>query len=324
MLAVAATCLVVALAAPTAGAAGAGSSKAKASQKAKASVTKKRLARDIRAIRTRANSNRRNIAALRTSLTTLGTDLRSAISGGDKTVDDKVNAIVGVVTPILQQLGQGSLDLKAGLEKLAAATTENLLLLKDGLEKAGAGLTSLQSYLGATEYGIGQVVIAQPALAPQAGSFVVTPDIPDTVQQAQTTQQFIAQHTGALVVAYGVRSGESDGTGAALPAAHCKVTVTNESKGAGDANTVNQSTETTAANPGLGGLPFQPVNTKSALTSTTPANAGFPFGLKTNNDEEDADVTQNFVSGVVVATGDTYTVGLSCVDTSPDADDPTA
>jgi hypothetical protein len=68
--------------------------------------------------------------------------------------------------------------------------------------------------------------------------------------------------------------------------------------------------------------PFQPVDNKSALTSTDPANAGFPFGLKTNG--ADADLTTNFVSSINVTAGDTYTVGMACVDTSPHATDPSA
>ena len=65
--------------------------------------------------------------------------------------------------------------------------------------------------------------------------------------------------------------------------------------------------------PGLG---------QQTLTSTDPANAGFPFGLKSSG--ADADQTTTFVSSVAVSTGDTYTVGLSCVDTSADANDPSA
>jgi hypothetical protein len=109
-----------------------------------------------------------------------------------------------------------------------------------------------------------------------------------------------------------VRSNESDGTSTSNPAAHCKVTVTNEAG----------ATQTTAANPALGGLPFQPVNARSALTSTIAANAGFPFGLKTVSPDEDKTVT--FVSSVPISAGDTYTAGLSCVDTSASSTDPTA
>jgi hypothetical protein len=221
------------------------------------------------------------------------TDLKTLASG----IDTRLKVIEGAAPQIIDGLGQ----LKTAAEQL-----------KTGLETAGAGLNSLKTLAGATEYGIGQVVVLVPAATPQAGSFVVTPDIPDTIQQAQTTQQFVSGHAGNLAVAYGVRSGESDGTGASLPAALCKVTVTNE----------GGTTETTAPNVGIGGLPFQPVNNKSTLTSTDPANAGFPFGLKASG--ADADQTSTFVSSVAVGVGETYTVGLSCVDTSASSSDPSA
>jgi hypothetical protein len=214
-------------------------------------------------------------------------------------IDDRLKVIEGAAPQIIKGLG----DLK-----------DASLALKAGLETAGAGLTSLKTLATSQEYGIGQVIVLTPGPSPQVGSFVETPDIPDAVQQAQTTQQFVATSTGNLAVAYGVRSNESDGTGAAKPAAVCKVTVTNE----------GGTTETTLPNAALGGQPFQPVNNKSAMTSTTPANAGFPFGLKTDNTAGDADQTTTFVSSVAVTNGDTYTVGLSCVDTSPDATDPSA
>ena len=191
----------------------------------------------------------------------------------------------------------------------APAVLKGLNDLKTGLEAAGAGLVGLRTLATSQEYGFGQVLSGA---TPEAGSFVVTPDIPDTVQQAQTTQQFVAQAAGNVTVLYGVRSNESDGTGAADPAAACKVTVTNEAG----------VTETTAPNATLGGVPFQFVPTKSVLTSTVPANAGFPFGLKTA--APDADVTVAFGSAVPIAIGETYTVGLSCVDTSPNANDPSA
>lgn len=152
----------------------------------------------------------------------------------------------------------------------------------------------------------------EPAANPQEGSFIVTPDIPDAVQQAMTTQQFIAQQSGDLLVSYGVRSNESDGTGSSNPAALCRVTVNNETGETGG----------TGPNASLGGLPFQPVNTKSALTSTDPANAGFPFGLKTSG--ADADSTTVLPTTVTVTAGQPYTVGLSCVDTSASSSDPSA
>ena len=196
----------------------------------------------------------------------------------------------------------------------APAIIKGLTDLKTGLEAAGAGLTSLQKLATSQEYGFGQVIVleAGPTPNPQEGSFIQTPDIPDTVQQGMTTQQFVAQNDGTLIVAYGVRSNETDGTGASNPAAACKVTVTNQT---GDI-------ATTAQEPLLGNVPFQFVPTKSTLTSTVAGNQGFPFGLKTV--APDADVTQNLTTAVAVATGESYTVGMSCVDTTPSSTDPSA
>ncbi|HEX8086816.1 MAG TPA: hypothetical protein VF529_21190 [Solirubrobacteraceae bacterium] len=314
MLAVAATCLVAALVgAPTAGAASSSGNHAKA----QSAVTKKKLARDIASVRRRTNAARRTLRTLGRTIAALQTSLNDVRTKGEGT-QGQVNGILAAVPQVLDaltQLRDGSLALKAGLETLATKTTEGFNTVTGVLTQLGNGLTDVGDFLGATEYGFGQVIVLQPAPAGQAGSFIVTPDIPDTVQQAMTHQEFIAQHTGTLAVAYGVRSGENDGDGT-TPAAHCRVRVTN-----------GASTGTTAANPGLGGLPFQPVNDKSALTSTAPANAGFPFGLKQDAvgppaDEEDH--TTTFVSSVNVAAGDRYEVELSCVDLSPDADDPEA
>jgi hypothetical protein len=229
------------------------------------------------------------------------------LAGG---IDTRLKAIEAGVPQVLDgltKLQQAALDLKQGLLDLKAGTE--------------GGFAKVTTVLSSTEYGVGQAIVVvdpggTPTPTPEAGNFVVTPDIPDTVQQAQTSQTFKAQHIGLLLVQYAVRSGETDGTGAANPAALCKVTVTNELG----------ATQSTAPNPAIGNLPFQPVPDKSALTSTIPANAGFPFGLKTTAPDEDKVVT--FPTTVPVdntdATNDTYTVGLSCVDTSPSTTDPGA
>jgi hypothetical protein len=237
----------------------------------------------------------------------------NSLKNADKGAAGAIHGVDGRVDTVVANLAA----VKATVDAIVAnvpAITSALTALKDGLTAAGAGLTSLKTLATSTEYGFGQVIVisAGPTPNAQLGSFVVTPDIPDSVQQAQTEQQFVAQHSGVLAVAYGIRSFESDGTGAADPAGLCKVTVTNEAG----------TTETTAANAGLGGLPFQPVNLKSVPTSTVPANAGFPFGLKTT--APDADNTTTFASTVPVAAGDTYTVGLACVDTTASSSDPTA
>lgn len=302
-----AACLTVGLAgAPSASAAAKNdSAKAKSAQSAK--TVNRRLSstrRQLSTTRRQVNTARRNINKLTTDLGAIGRRLAAG--------EGSISLLLGAAPQLI-----------TAVQKLGTEVPPALQALKDGLTALNNGvqtqivpnLQKLGDFVAAPEYGFGQVVLVQPGpiAIPQPGSFVVTPDIPDTVQQAQTTQQFVASGGPAgVAVLYGVRSGETDGTGAALPAAHCKVTVTNE----------NGDTATTAANPAFNGLPFQPVNTKSALTSTAPQNAGFPFGIKQTGDDKDN--TTTFNSGVVVSDGDTYTVGLSCVDLSPDANNPKA
>ena len=240
---------------------------------------------------TRIARHGKSIRKLAGAITALG-NTAQGLDGRIKTIEDAAPQLI------------------SGLTQLKDAATQ----LKDGLTQAADGLTKLKTLATSQEYGFGQVLVisAGPTVNPQGGSFIVTPDIPDAVQQAQTSQQFIAQNTGTLSVAYGIRSGESDGTGASNPAGFCRVWVMNE----GD------DLDQTAANGALGGVPFQPVNTKSPMTSTAVANQGFPFGLKTSG--ADADVTTTFNSTVAVTAGDTYRVGMSCVDTSADPNDPSA
>jgi hypothetical protein len=214
-------------------------------------------------------------------------------------IDDRLKVIEGAAPQIIKGLG----DLKDGLTAL-----------KTGLETAGAGLTSLKTLATSQEYGFGQVITIQspgPPPVSQPEGFVETPDIPDTVQQAQTSQTFEAANAGAIAVLYGVRSNETDGTGASNPAALCKVSVTS-----------GGTTQTTAANPAIGNQRFQPVPDKSAMTSTDAANQTFPFGLKSTG--ADADKTTTFPTSIVVGAGDEFTVSMSCLDLSPSTTDPSA
>src|SRR3954447_2088221 len=173
-------------------------------------------------------------------ISTALTQLAGAFTNGSKGLDGRIKTIEDAAPVIISGLTQ----LKDGLTEL-----------KDGLTQAGDGLNKLKTLATSQEYGFGQalVISAGPVVNSEPGSFIMTPDIPDTVQQAQTSQQFIAQHSGTLSVSYGVRSNESDGTGASDPAALCRVWVMNEADDLGQ----------TAANGALGGLPFQPVNDKS-------------------------------------------------------------
>ena len=154
------------------------------------------------------------------------------------------------------------------------------------------------------------------------GAFVVTPDIPDTVQQAQASGSFNAwTNTGAITIAVAVRSAESDGDGT-VAAAHCRVTGTDQAG----------RIVTSSPNAGLNGAPFYPINTKSALTSTDAGNAGFPFGPKTTGADADhfvdlTDVGTNAtqpLGATNVAAGSNVLIQLACVDTTPSTTDPSA
>jgi hypothetical protein len=198
----------------------------------------------------------------------------------------------------------------------APAIIQGLTDLKNGLTQAAAGLTSLQTLATSQEYGIGQVFIAGTA-AP--GSFIETPDIPDSAQQAQVTQTFVAGTAGAITLQVGVRGNESDGTGATNPAAFCRVT---EVSGA------NSTTSSATAGPNpVAPAPYYPINLKSPLTSTT--ETGFPFGpISTDNltdltvnGTNSANPTGTAATAVI---GAPYTISLSCIDPSASATDPSA
>jgi hypothetical protein len=249
------------------------------------------------------------------ALKTQGKSIKS-LGKSTKALGKSTKSATSAIAALKVIADRGDKNAKSVLDA-APAIIQGLTDLKNGLTAAGAGLTSLKTLATSQEYGFGQVSVVTaagppPVLATQVGSFVVTPDLPDAVQQAQTTQQFVANDSGTLLVAYGVRSNESDGTGASNPAALCRVTVTNQ--GGTSAST------TGGPLPGLGA--FVPVPLKSALTSTTAGNETFPFGPKVNG--ADADNLVTFSSSVGVTAGNSYTVGMSCVDTSPDPNDPSA
>ena len=193
MVAAAAMCLVAALAAPTAGAAG-NASKAKSAStakaakaakqaKAQAAVSKKKLAQRI-------GRNSRKIRRIRKNIRGFGTELRDLITNGDKTIDDKINGIVGVVTPILTQMGDGlvalrdgSLALKAGLEELAARTIAGFDEVKAGFDQVEEAITQVAT---STEYGVTSIYTFAPGDDPNAddptGRSIAAPsaDIPDS------------------------------------------------------------------------------------------------------------------------------------------------
>jgi hypothetical protein len=259
--------------------------------------------------------NARDIRQVNRTLTQLQEALQplSALRAQVRTIADTLGRIDGIDSRLRT------------IEAAAPQIVSGLGQLRDGLEQAGDGLIALRTLATSQEYGIGQVTIGG---TPAAGSFVITPDIPDAVQQATVSQQFIAGSSGDLGLLVGVRSGENDGTGPALPAAHCRVTIVDNAGGV----------TTSSPNTGLGGAPFWPIEDKSTVTSTDPANAGFPFGPKTSG--ADADVLTNLTNigtnasaapnppnadeDADASAGEAYTVSLSCVDTSPSTEEPDA
>jgi hypothetical protein len=201
-----------------------------------------------------------------------------------------------------------------GIEAAAPQLVKGLNDLKDASLALKSGLESLKSLATSTEYGVGQVFIGG---NPEPGAFVVTPDIPDAVQQAQVTNQFIASQSGAITMRVAVRSAESDGAPSNDAAASCRVTILQEGAA--------PNARTSTPNPGLGGAPFWDIDYRSPQTSTT--ETSFPFGLISTDATVDLTTGSNSTApaGSPSATAGTpFTASLSCVDTTPSTTDPTA
>jgi X-X-X-Leu-X-X-Gly heptad repeat protein len=275
---------------------------------AKQSQSKKKLSSDIRKVRQRTTRAERRLRAVNRTIAQLRTLSQSNKGGLDFLLAAAPQLVSG-----LTQLRDGSIQLRDGLVRAGAGLTA----LQSALEtQIGPGLKRVGDFVGADEYGIGQVTIAG---APAAGSFLVTPNVSDKVQQAQTSQTFVAGAAGALGMLVGVRSNESDGTEGGAPAAHCRVTLV-----------AGNNTLTTGPNAGLSNAPVFAIPLKSTITSTTPGNEGFPFGPKTVGDDADklvdagASAVAPTGTAPTVSPGQPYTATLNCVDLSPNADDPTA
>jgi len=245
----------------------------------------------------------------------------SSIKKGSKDVTalkNSAKAVTGAIDTLKVIAARADAN-GAAFQAAAPSVIKGLTDLQTGLLAAGAGLNSLKTLATSTENGYGQVFAGG---TPVPGSFVVTPDIPDNVQQAQVSQQFVGTATGVITLQVGVRSTESDGTGADNPAAFCRTTITS------GANSTT-STATSAPNP-VQPAPFYPINTKSPPTSTT--ETSFPFGpipsdVMTNLTDT-TPVTGNAVAPTgtpaTAAAGVPYTVTLACVDPSASAADPSA
>jgi hypothetical protein len=204
-----------------------------------------------------------------TSATSAG-KAAAAGAAAAKTADAKAVAAQGGVNAVLAQV-PSVID---GLTKLAA-----------GLTQAGDGLTKIGNALAAQEYGVVKVQVdGQDA----PGAILTSSDIPDDSNQAivsGTVVVPVAQGATNVPVTLlaGVRSGESDGTGAGDPVASAGlvsmtvtgVTAAGVSAGGGNPG-LTAVPLTSAPNAALGGAPVYPIPNKAPRVDSTPNPFSFP------------------------------------------------
>jgi hypothetical protein len=206
-----------------------------------------------------------------------GSDAKKAGQSATKGIADakaaagKADSAQGGVNAVLSQV-PAVLD---GLTKLAA-----------GLTSAGEGLTKIGNALAAQEYGVVKVQVGG---VDQPGAILDSADIPDDSNAAIVTGTMLvtipagATNTPITLLA-GVRSGESDGTGAADPVASAGIVTMSVANptgvltiGGGNAGLPGGSATpiTSAPNTAAGGAPVWPIPTKAPRVDATPN----PFSL---------------------------------------------
>lgn len=192
-------------------------------------------------------------------------DAKAATSKAE-TAQGGVNGILGQVPAVLDSLS-----------KLAA-----------GLTAAGDGLTKLGNAVAAQEYGVVQVQIAGLDVP---GAILVSPDIPDDGNSAIVSGTVLAAAPGGLgnaplpvTLLAGVRSGESDGTGATDPVASAGIVTMSVAKPTGSGSvTIAGGTGgvpavpiTSAPNAALSGAPVYDIPLKAPRVDATPDPFSFP------------------------------------------------
>jgi X-X-X-Leu-X-X-Gly heptad repeat protein len=199
-----------------------------------------------------------------------------------KAAQGGVNGIVAQVPSVLD-----------GLTKLAA-----------GLQQAADGLTKLGANAAAQEYG---VVKVQLGTTDAPGAILTSSDIPDDSNAAVVTGTMLvsvpASTTAAPVrLLAGVRSGESDGTGATDPVASAGIvtmSVGNPTSGltiSGGNTVLPAAVPITSAPNGVGGPPVYPIPNKAPRVDATPNPFSFPTALAI--DLTDPATLQNLGGGV--------------------------
>ncbi|HMJ35004.1 MAG TPA: hypothetical protein VK501_13915 [Baekduia sp.] len=213
------------------------------------------------------------------SATSAGKSAKSAAKSAAKGIADakaaagKADAAQGGVNGIVAQV-PSVLD---GLTKLAA-----------GLQQAADGLTKLGANAAAQEYG---VVKVQLGTTDVPGAILTSSDIPDDSNAAVVTGTMIVPvphgtPTVPVRLLAGVRSGESDGTGADNPVASAGIVsmivadpLALPLGGGNGPGPLLGTPITSAPNAAAGGAPVYPIPNKAPRVDATPNPFSFPSDL---------------------------------------------
>jgi hypothetical protein len=212
-----------------------------------------------------------------------------------------ITAAVPTVISSLQQLGDGALALKAGLEQLAAGVTTLAAATT-------AGFDAVKASLAAQEWGQVMVfadankdgILTSGEAIPQ--SILVTGDIPDDTNQAVISGGFdmgvpllwtavgppVNSDQVPLYLMAAVRSAEVDGTGAPDPVAAAglvSMTVTNSFNAtvAGGTGPTTALAIASKPNAGLGGLPLYNIPNKASRAGTQPLEFPLAQAIELSN-----------------------------------------
>ena len=300
-VAVLATCL-------TFGMVAAPSALAKSSSSPKAKTTAVRIT--TKSLNTRLTKTNKSLTSTRKSLSTLSKNL-GALSARMKTSEGNLALLLGaapqlvsglqtLATAVQTQIAPGLLQLKDALEKQVSPA---LTQLGDAVQNQipAAIKDNVTKLAGSNEYG---VVLPTLGGTPITGAAPLTSsNIPDDANQAVLTGTVTvplgpsAAATAVNLMA-AIRSGESDGTGAANPAAWAGLVsmrvadkTPNVTVGGGGPGGMPITSAQNMPAP-TSGLPVYPINTKSPLVDATPNPLAFPTGTGQN-----IDLTSNLATG---------------------------
>jgi X-X-X-Leu-X-X-Gly heptad repeat protein len=263
--AVVATCSLALIGAPAAGA----KSKVSRTDRTQSAAIKKQGTAIKKVTRTANSANRTARSADRSAAA--GLAAAAAASRKADGAQGGVNAVLAGVPQITDGLRQ----LATGLQQAATGLTQ----LKDGL-------TTVGNALAAQEYGAVYVQIAGQDVP---GTLLNSADIPDDSNAAIVTGTVLVPVPAAISTATpvkllaGVRSGESDGTGADNPVASAGIVSMSVADTSGGGVTVGGGNTglagapiTSAPNTPLGGAPVYNIPLKAPRVDATPNPFAFP------------------------------------------------